>query len=213
MNRAIETFGNPTRRALLQRMLALTAAAAVAAPAYGKSVHPQRMQLRVEGDTTADWVLSLYVPPILTAELPPGTAVRFRMQYPAPEAGNPARARNIAAFAAFLAPAGVPPGVPAPELAPISVFEVDVENVVVGNAAFGETSTRPSMNVAILGRIVSNSVESPFGSLVDRAAITTFGFDWTAAGGGSAVFRLVTINAAGSHLTVVPEAAGEITFG
>jgi hypothetical protein len=214
MNRAIESIGNRTRRALLQRALGVTAVAAVAAPAYGKSVHPQKMRLRLEGDTTADWVLSLYLPPILTLPLPPGTAARLRAQYPAPAtAGNPGHGHYVMAATAFLAPAGVPPGVPAPELAPISVFEVDVEEVVVADAAFGEASTRPSRNVAVLGRIVSNAIESPFGSLLDRAATTTFGFDWTAAGSDGAVFKLVAINAAGSHLTVVPEAAGEIAFG
>jgi hypothetical protein len=58
-----------------------------------------------------------------------------------------------------------------------------------------------------------NDVASPFGSLVGRVTTTTFGFDCTTAGDDSAVFKVVTVNAAGSHLTAVPEAAGEIAFG
>ena len=214
MNRYIGSIDNHARRKLLQRAVGLATAAAVATPAIARSVRPHGMRLRIEGESTPDWVLSLYLPPVLTTPLPPGTAARIRMQYPAPSATlNPSRARHIMAVAAFLAPAGVPPGIPAPELAPISVFEIDVEEFIVGVAAFGEASTRPSQNVAILGRIVSNEVESPFGSLIDRAATTSFGFDRTAAGDDSATFKLVAIGAAGSHLTVVPDAAGEIVFG
>jgi hypothetical protein len=201
------------RRRLLQRSLALAAAAAVSAPAKAKSVHERKMRLRIEGDTGLDWVLSLYTPPILAAGLPPGTAARVRFQFPAPE--GPVRhghSRRTMAISAFLAPAGVPPGVPAPELAPISTFDVDVEQIMLDDAAFGEPSTRPSKNVGIIGRVVANQVESPFGSLVNRVLIVSFGFDWVAAGEDAANFKLVAGSAAGSHLTVLPEAAGEISF-
>ena len=209
MNSLITSIGNQTRRQLLQRALGLAAVAAVATPAIGKSVHPQKMRLRLEGEVDLDWVLSLYEPPALAGGLPPGTAARVRVLYPTPAASG----KNIMAVSAFLAPAGVPAGIPAPELAPISTLDIAVEEVMLGTAMFGEESTRPRKHVGILGRIVANEVESPFGSLVDRVATTSFGFDWTAAGVDGAIFKLVAIGAAGSHLTVLPEAAGEIAFG
>jgi hypothetical protein len=215
MNSRIRSIGNGKRRELLQRALGLTAAAAVATPAIGDSVHPHKMRLRLEGDVPSlDWALSLYVPPALAAGLPPGTAGRVRVQYPTPAAsGNQSHSRQIMTVSIFLAPAGVPAGVPAPVLAPISTLDVAVQEVMPGIAAFGEESTRPRKHVGILGRIVANEVESPFGSLIDRVATTSFGFDWTAAGDDSAIFKLVAVGAAGSHVTVVPEAAGEIAFG
>ena len=203
---------NQARRQLLQRAVGLAAAAAIATPASAKSEHSQKMRLRLEGDVDFDWVLSLYTPPALAGGLPPGIVGRVRAQYPAPDASaNPGQSRRIMAVSAFLAPAGVPPGVPAPELAPISVLEIAVEEVLLGMAAFADEATRPGRHVGILGRTVSNEVESPFGSLVNRVATTSFGFDWTGAG-NAATFKLVAIGAAGSHITVLPEAAGEISF-
>jgi hypothetical protein len=215
MTSQIKCIGDITRRQLMQRALGLAAAAAVAAPAIGQSVQPRRLQLRLEGDVPSlDWVLSLYTPPALAAGLPPGTAARFRVQYPAPDAlSRDSPGHAVMAVSAFVAPAGVPPGVPAPELAPISSLLIAVEEVMLDIARFGEESTRPRKNVAIVGRIVANDVESPFGSLVGRVATTGFGFDWVNADEDRAVFKLVAISAAGSHVTVVPEAAGEIAFG
>lgn len=208
MNSLITSIGNGTRRQLLQRALGLAAVAAVATPAIGKSVHPHKMRLRLEGETGLDWVLSLYVPPALAGGFPPGTAARIRVLYPTPDASG----NHIMAVSAFLAPAGVPAGIPAPELAPISTLDIAVEEVMLGTAIFGEESTRPRKHVGILGRIVANEVESPYGSLIDRVATTSFGFDWTAGGDDGANFKLVAISAAGSHITVLPEAAGEIAF-
>jgi hypothetical protein len=209
MNRHDESIRNAGRRQLLHGALGLAAVAAAGRPAAAASFHARKMRLRIEGDVPSfDWVLSLYLPPVLEAGLPPGTTARFRVQYPAAER----RARDVMDVSAFLAPAGIPPGVPAPVLAPISTVAMAVEAIMVTIATFGEPSTRPAKNVGILGRVLANDVESPFGSLLGRVATTTFGFDWTADSGAGAVFKLVAIGAAGSHVSVVPEAAGEIEF-
>lgn len=201
------------RRQLLRQTLGVTAAALVARPALGHGVHAQKLRFRLEGDVPSfDWSLSLYLPPAFAGGLPPGTAARVRFGYPTPYATrNNSLAGRIMAVRAFLAPAGVPPGVPAPEIVTISTFDIAVEKVFVASAAFGEEATRPRNNVGIVGRVVANEVESPFGSLVDRIMTTTFGFDWTG-DGDEAVFKLVAGSVAGSHLTVVPEAGGEIAF-
>lgn len=213
MDSRIISVENQARRRLLQRSFALAAAAAVAAPAIAKPIHDHKMRLRIEGDAPLDWVLSLYTPPILATGLPPGTAGKARYQFPSSGASRGrAYSHGIMAVSVFLAPAGVPPGVPAPELAPVSTLDVDVEEVIVADAVFGDASTRPYKNVAILGRIVANDVDSPFGSLVNRALTVSFGFDWITPGDDRATFKLVAGNAAGSHITVVPEAGGEIAF-
>lgn len=204
---------DPARRQLLQRSLALVAATAISAPVKANSIHAHKTRFRIEGDTGLDWVLALYTPPILADGLPPGTAARVRYQFPAPDVSSGhGRSGRIMAISAFLAPAGVPPGVPAPELAPISTIDVDVDEIMVADALFGEASTRPSKNVALVGHVVANLVESPFGSLVDRLLVMAFGFDWTTTTSDDANFKLVVGCAAGSHITVLPEAAGEISF-
>ena len=207
IDKAVDTAG---RRRLLKGTLGVAAAgfaASAITPALGKPVHLHKMRFHMEGDVRLDWALSLYIPPGLAAGLPPGTAARLRVVYPARHT-----ARHIMAVSVFLAPAGVPAGIPAPEIAPISVLEIAVEEAMLAIAAFGEESTRPSKNVGLLGRVVSNEIESPFGSLVHRLATASFGFVWGTPANDDAVFRLVAIGAAGSHMTVVPEAAGEIAF-
>jgi hypothetical protein len=87
-----------------------------------------------------------------------------------------------------------------------------VEETLLLVAAFGEPSTRPRHNVAAVGRIVSNAIESPFGPLVHRGATLSFGFEWTDPSTDDAAFKLIAIGAAGSHITVVPHAFGEIAF-
>src|SRR4051812_18238940 len=124
MNLLVNSPGDISRRQLLQRTIALTAAAVFTAPTHAKAVHPNKMQLRVEGDVDLDWVLSLYVPPALAAGFPPGTAGRLRLQYPATSAfGNRGYGDDVMDISSFLAPAGVPAGVPAPELATISALQ------------------------------------------------------------------------------------------
>jgi len=213
MNSLVNSPDDISRRRLLQRTIALTAAAAFTAPTKAKAVHPKKLQLRVEGDVDLDWVLSLYVPPALAAGFPPGTAGRLRLQYPATStAANRGYGDDVMDISSFLAPAGVPEGVPAPELATISALQVAVDEVMLDVATFGEESTRPRKNVAILGRIIANNPESPFGSLVGRVATTSFGFEWTAVGSDTATFKLVAVGAAGSHLTVLREGGGEIVL-
>lgn len=213
MTSTTRSVASNARRQLLRSALGVTAAAIVATPAVGHGMHSQKMRLRLEGDVPSfDWALSLYLPPAFAGGLPAGTVARVRYQYPTPYATrNSSLAGRVMAVRAFLAPAGVPPGVPAPEIVPISTFDIAVEEVLVASAAFADEATRPRSNVGILGRIVANDVESPFGSLVDRVLTMTFGFNWTG-DRDDAVFKLVVGNAAGSHLTVVPDAAGEIAF-
>ena len=201
------------RRELLRRALGATAVAVVASPAVAQGVHAQKMRLDFEGDVPSlDWSLSLYLPPAFSGGLPPGLVGRVRFRYPTPYATrNSSLASRIMTVRAWLAPAGFPPGVPAPEIAPLSAFEVAVEEVLIASAAFAEEATRPRSNVAILGRVVANDIESPFGSLVDRTFTMTFGFNWTG-DGDDATFKLVAGTVSGSHVTVLPEAAGEIAF-
>jgi hypothetical protein len=210
MDTLTNSIGNSSRRQVLQGALGLAAAAAVAAPAMGKAVHVHKMRLRLEGDVNLAWVHSLFMPPVV---LPPGTVARLRIESPAfPGPPNGARDRATTLFYVFVAPAGVPPGEPAPELAPVSRGYVVTENVVLSVAEFGDPATRPAKNVVMVGKYISNDVVSPFGLLTGRAAFTAFGFDWIADGSDEATFKLVTVGAAGSHVTVVPEAAGELAF-
>jgi hypothetical protein len=213
MPETTRSIASTARRQALRAALGVTAAAIVATPAAGQSVHAQKTRLRLEGDVPSfDWALSLYSPPAFAGGLPPGTVARVSYQYPTPYATrNSSLASRIMAVRAFLAPAGVPPGAPAPEIVPISTFDIAIDEVLVASAVFAEDATRPRSNVGILGRIVANDIESPFGSLVDRVFAMTFGFTWTDAG-DNAVFKLVLGSAAGSHVTVVPHAAGEISF-
>jgi hypothetical protein len=213
MSSSAKSIASGARRQLLRNAVGITAAALVAKPAVGQGMQPQKMRLRLEGDVPSfDWSLSLYFPPAFAGGLPPGTVGRVRYEYPTPYATrNSSLAGRILAVRGFLAPAGVPPGVPAPEIVPITAFDVAVEEVVVASAAFAEETTRPRSNVGILGRVVASEVESPFGSLIDRVFTMTFGFGWTS-DGDDAAFKLVAGTVAGSHVTVVPHAAGEIAF-
>lgn len=215
MNSPIHRFQGITRRQLMQGALGMAATAAVAGPAIARSAGSRQFRLYLEGDVPSlDWVLSLYLPPALAAGLPPGTTARFRVRYPAPDAsGKDSPGHAVMEVTAFVAPVGVPAGEPAPELVTITRITIAIEDVLLGVADFGEESTRPRKNVAIVGRIVTNEVESPFGPLVGRIATTGFGFDWIDADDDRAVFKLVAISAAGSHVSVVPEAAGEIALG
>jgi len=83
---------------------------------------------------------------------------------------------------------------------------------VVSVAQFGDAATRPAKNLIMVGKCISNDVVSPVGLLTGRAAFTALGFDWAEEGSDAATFKLVTAGAAGSHVTVVPEAAGELAF-
>ena len=211
MNSHDNPIENKVRRQLLQGALGVAAAGAVVAPATAASVQAHKFRIRLEGDVNLAWVHSLFVPPPIV--LPPGTVARLRIQSPA-TAGPPhgARERATALFYVFLAPEGIPPGEPADEIFPISRGLVVTESVVVSVAQAGDAQTRPRKNLVIVGTYVSNDVQSPFGLLTGRAAYTALGFDWTDEGSDAATFKMVTAGAAGSHVTVVPEAAGELAL-
>jgi hypothetical protein len=214
MSKRMQEPEDAGRRTWVGRAFGLVAAA-TAIPAVGLSVPPRRLSLRMEGDVPSlEWVRSLYMPPVLAAGLPPGTTARFRVAYPVPafSARDPSLA-GLMSVTAFLAPVGIPPGVAAPELAVITDLAIEIDSVLLGIGAFADPATRPAMNAAMMGRIVTNDVESPFGFLVGRVATTSFGFEWIDGDDAAAVFRLVTISAAGSHVSTMPEAAGKLDLG
>jgi hypothetical protein len=206
MEKLTKSIDSRARRRLLQGAFGMAAAATVATPAIAKVVQPHKFRLRLEGDVNLAWVHGLYMPPIA---LPPGTAGRLRIES---GSGSSAQDRARTLVYVFVAPAGVPPGEPAPELAPVSRSYVDTESVVLSVAQFGELATRPAKNLVMSGKFISNEVVSPFGLLTGRVAFTAFGFDWVADDSDVATFKLVTVGAAGSHVTVVPEAGGELSF-
>ena len=202
---------NRSRRSLLGHGLAVATALALPAGAAAKSIHPHKMRFHLEGVVDLAWVHSLYLPPVLAAGLPPGLAARLRIDYPSREAAR-FRGRRVALVDIFLAPADVPADQPAPSVAPISVLEIAVDETLLLVAAFGDPPTRPKLNVAIVGHIVSNEVDSPFGPLVHRGATLSFGFEWVDESTDAATFKLVATGAAGSHFTVLPHAVGEVAF-
>lgn len=200
------------RRRLLQGALAWGTLAGFAAPIEATVLRPHFLRLRLEGDVDLSWVLSLHTPTL--PPLPPTVAGRLRIEsLPAGARPRSARDRATLAIAVFLAPAGVPAGEPAPEIAPISTIEVVGHGLLVDVADFGEPSTRPRANLLVSGTTITNPVPSPFGSLVGRSAYVALGFEWTDAENDAAVFRHVAVGAAGSHVTVLPHAAGELAFG
>lgn len=199
-----------SRRRILKGALGL-AAASFAAPSFANVVQPHRLRLWMEGDIDLAWVHSLFVPPELAAGLPPGLVARLRVECPA-TAGRAARERATTVLYVFAAPAGVAPGVPAPEAFPISRLHMVAESVLLSVAEFSDPDTRPAKNLVISGTCIANDITSPFGSIVGRIAYLACGFEWPSAASDDATFKLVTVGAAGSHVTVAPHAAGEIAF-
>ena len=136
-----------SRRRILKGALGL-AAASFAAPSFANVVQPHRLRLWMEGDIDLAWVHSLFVPPELAAGLPPGLVARLRVECPA-TAGRAARERATTVLYVFAAPAGVAPGVPAPEAFPISRLHMVAESVLLSVAEFSDPDTRPAKNLVI----------------------------------------------------------------
>jgi hypothetical protein len=185
------------RRAFLAGTSALAGGALLqAVPAQATaSRYAQSLRLFAEGDARADWVLSLLPVPAPPEVIP----VRARYRFPAIEAGH--AGKDVLSVRVFMLRDVY-------EI-PISAFLVDVEHVVIANAAVGGDDS-PEHNLLMSGRVVAVDTEAiqPFGDLVGRAFGLGCGFFWDDARRSSAVFKLLAGSASGSHVTVLPEAEG-----
>jgi hypothetical protein len=185
------------RRAFLAGTSALAGGAllqAASAEAMA-SRYAQSLRLFAEGDARADWVLSLLPVPAPPAVIP----VRARYRFPAIESGH--AGKDVLSVRVFMQRDVY-------EIA-ISGFLVAVEHVAIARAAFGGDDN-PENNLLMSGRVIAVDPEAiqPFGDLVGRAFGMGCGFLWDDAQHSAAVFRLFAGSAAGSHVTVLPEAEG-----
>jgi hypothetical protein len=192
--------GNDTskgRRAFLAGASVLAGGALLhAASAEAKpSRYAQSLRLLAEGEARADWVLSLLPVPAPPPEIP----VRARYRFPAIEAGH--AGKDVLSVRVFMLRDVY-------EI-PISAFLVDVEHVVIARAAFGGDDN-PENNLLMSGRVIAVDPEAiqPFGDLVGRTFAMGCGFLWDDAQHSAAAFKLLAGLAAGSHVTVLPEAEG-----
>ena len=169
---------------------AFAASEAVAAP----SRYAQSLKMIAEGTVDPPWVLTLL--PFDPSTLPP---FEVRARYTFPVAGKDV----LEGYVWFVVPGGG-------EI-PISLFNVAVEAVSITQATgFVDEELAPAGTIAMLGKVISNPVTSPFGDLTGRsiAIASGFGFDQD----GAAQFRLLGGPIAGSHATFVAEAEGELVI-
>lgn len=185
------------RRAFLASTSALAGGALLQAiPVHAKpSRYAQGLRLFAEGEARAEWVLSLLPVPAPPAEI----AVRARYRFPA--MGSAHAGTDVMSVLVYMQRGNY-------EI-PISAFLVAVEHVAIATAAFGGDDN-PENNLQMSGRVIAVDPEAiqPFGDLVGRAFGMGCGFLWEDEQQSAAVFRLLAGSAAGSHVTVVPEAEG-----
>lgn len=191
------------RRIFLAAATAVAGSAALgSAPAVAMSSrYASSLRMQAEGEVTLDWVLTLLDLP----QVPPGSRFGARYEFPSP---LPAfQGKDVMSLVIYVV---FPPGLGLPEgQFPISALNTTVEDIVLERAAFGGPAN-PANNMVMSGRVASIEVLSPFGDLTGRAFMIGFGFDWLDAQRSSAKFKVVAGSAAGSHVTVMPEAEGFI---
>jgi hypothetical protein len=181
------------------------AAGAMLVPAVaqaGPSRYAQSLRLHAEGEVGLDWVLSLL--PVTPPPLPPGTVVKARFAFPSPTSLY--QDKDVLTLAVY-AQLPLPP--PIPNEVPISIFHAAIEDVALDKAPdWGPDN--PMNNLTMCGRVIAFDVLSPFGDLTGRTFSFSCGFTWNDAQQSAATFKLLTGAAAGSHVTVLREAAGHL---
>ncbi len=198
-----ERSWQPTARRGFLAGAATLCAATVLTPVPARAMsarYAQSLRLLGEGDARLDWVLSLL--PLNVPPLPDGTVIKTRYEFPSP---HPAYLGKDA-MSVFIY-ALLPPPLPADPI-PISAFHAAIEDVALDKALEGGTDF-PINNLAMSGRVASIEVPSPFGDLSGRAFGFSCGFEWIA-GGPDAAFKLLAGSVAGSHVTVLESALGQI---
>jgi hypothetical protein len=107
--------------------------------------------------------------------------------------------------------AGDPPLVPAGPTDPVTIscFELEVTQVEFGTAAIPQSEGRLA-TMALMGRVLSNPVTSPFGELAGGLATLSFGYSIASRQTGEAEFGLIAVSCAGSHVTMAPAGQGTL---
>ncbi|MCC7375539.1 MAG: hypothetical protein IT581_12860 [Verrucomicrobiales bacterium] len=184
------------RRKFLRRMGGLGAAASAVAASRsafaGSSEFAHRFQLTAEG-TVDDFTLVWPAPTL--PQLPDGTIIRVRIQFPV-------NGRDIVEWSTFLAPANAP----SQSLAVLTLFHLGVEKIIL--------SDEPTPNFCLAGRVLDNPIidnpnHSPFGDLTGHAGMIYGGFDKP---GNQTTFTLLGGAAAGSHASALRTAYGSLRY-
>jgi hypothetical protein len=190
---------NRGRRAFLAGASALAGGALLqpTTAQAGPMRYARSLRLFAEGDARADWVLSLLPVPAPPSEI----VVRARCRFPA--IGTAHDEKDVLSVRIYMERGAFE--------VPFSAFLVAVDDVVIAKASFWGDDN-PENNLMMSGRVIVADPEAiqPFGDLVGRAFGMGFGFIWHDDRHSAAVFKLLAGSAAGSHVTVLPEAAGYI---
>lgn len=198
------------RRGFLKGAGAL-AAVGTALPLSGRAapVRPE-IHLLAEGVVGLNAVvpqpnLSDFPPEIIAQLLSGDLQIRQRLTFPMSEDEDEGLSIQV-----FLVPSTAPLPLPAPPPVPpspgdpisISLFEVNVARVLL--------SDDPSPNLALLGRVISAPVPSPFGDIVGLTAAFGMGYDEP---GDHTNFTMLGGLAAGSHSTWSLTGKGSLVIG
>jgi hypothetical protein len=90
---------------------------------------------------------------------------------------------------------------------PFSYSDVQVQDFEMGTFPTNPTGTARGQSFGLVGKVVSNSVRSPYGDLTGGICAVSGGYRITNAA-GAATFNLVAVTVAGSHSTTLPTAEG-----
>jgi len=92
-------------------------------------------------------------------------------------------------------------------LIPFSFIEVEISDITFGSSPlFGSVERKPA--IALSGKVASNPVQSPFGDLADEPMAVSAGYEIMDSPTGAAEFSFLGGLAAGSHVSVCPNAVG-----
>lgn len=188
------------RRIFLAAATAVAGSAALgSAPAVAMSSrYASSLRMKAEGNVPLEWVLALL--PLDVSWLPPNSLFKAKYEFPSPTYAG----KDVMRLHIYVLVGGDPNN-----RLDVSILNTTVEDIVLEQAASGGPDN-PANNVVMSGRVASIEWVSPFGDLTGRAFMTGFGFDWLDAQRSSAKFKVVAGSAAGSHVTVMPEAEGFI---
>ncbi len=208
-NLNVRRFLSSNRRGFLQGAGALAAASA-ALPLSGRApVAGPKVRIFAEGVVGLNAVVPApdlsAVPADVLAQIALGTLqIRQRVTYPAGEN------EDMLSVQVFIVPSVAPLPLPAPPPVPpspgdpitISFFEVEIARVIL--------SDEPSPNLALLGKVISTPVPSPFGEIVGRTAAMGAGYDQA---GEETNFVMLGGFVGGSHSTWSLTGKGSLVIG
>ncbi len=164
--------------------------------------HANRFHWFAEGTGTFQTVLG-YDWPELFNQFPP--EMKFRVRYRFPIGG-----RDVLGLQVFVAPDPEDAlfGLAVPEEMLISDGTIWLQEIAI-NGPVDHPSYGSKPTFAILGRIITNRIPSPFGEIVGRTFTLASAFDGE---GDDVMFYLLGGTAAGSHATFVHEANGSFRY-